>query len=65
MNAPRTPPREIPSCIAKREPDAVFAWSSVRRLEIIKGGKPTSLSADDLRGLLRFVEANQIQEQLS
>ncbi len=63
MNSP-TPP-QIPGCIAKREPDAVFAWSSARRLQIIKGNKPTSLSADDLRNLLRFVQTNQIQEQLS
>jgi hypothetical protein len=66
MNARATPPlREVPGCIAKREADAVFAWSSVRRLEIVKGNKPTSLSADDLRSLLRFVQANQIEEQLS
>lgn len=67
MNAP-TPPqdaREIPACIARREPDAEYAWSSRRRLQVLKGGEAVSLSADDLRGLLRFVETNQIQEQLS
>jgi len=55
---------EIPDCIAKREPEAVFALSSARRLQVIKGSKVTDLSADDLRGLLRFVGANNIQEQL-
>lgn len=55
---------EIPGCIARREPDAVFAWSSSRRLQVVKAGKTTDLSADDLRGLLRFVGANNIQEQL-
>lgn len=55
---------EIPGCIAPRESDAVFAWSSARRLQIIKGGDITDLSADDLRSLLRFVGANNIQEQL-
>lgn len=61
-----TPPlREIPPCIAKREADAVFGWSSERRMDVTKGKQVQSLSADDLRRLLRFVEENRIQEQLS
>lgn len=57
--------REIPGCLTKHEPDAEYAWSSKRRMQVLKGGEAVSLSADDLRGLLRFVETNQIQEQLS
>lgn len=71
MNAPLTPPqpgqrdlREVPSCIAKRETDAEYAWSSKRRLLITKGKDIVSLSADDLRALFLFVEANQIEVQL-
>jgi hypothetical protein len=63
MTAP--PLREIPACIAKREADAVFGWSSERRMDVTKGKQVQSLSADDLRRLLRFVEENRIQEQLS
>lgn len=62
-NASRTP-CEVPGCIAKREPDAEYAWSSKRRLQVLKGDQAVSLSADDLRGLFNFVEANQIEVQL-
>ena len=58
------PPREIPGCIAKREPDADFGWFSNRRLLIAKGDAAVSLSADDLRRLFDFVEANTIEEQI-
>lgn len=34
-------------------------------MDVIKGKQVQSLSADDLRRLLRFVEENRIQEQLS
>lgn len=57
--------REIPPCIAKREADAVSGWSSERRLDVTKGKQVQSLSADDLRRLVRFLEENRIQEQLS
>jgi hypothetical protein len=63
MNAPRIP-AEIPACLAKREEDAIYAWFSTRRLLVIKDGQQLTLSADDLRGLLRFVDANKIGEQL-
>ena len=65
MTTVAPPSAEIPACIAKREADAVFGWSSARRMEVVKGNKATSLSADDLRRLLRFVEANRIEEQLA
>lgn len=55
---------DIPGCLMPKESEAVFAWSSARRLQIIKAGETTDLSADDLRGLLRFVGANNIAEQL-
>ena len=66
MNARATPPQaEIPGCIAKREPDAEYTWSSKRRLRIVKGPESiSSLSADDLRALFAFVDANRIEEQL-
>jgi hypothetical protein len=54
----------IPGCIAKREPDADFAWFSNRRLLIAKGDAAVSLSADDLRRFFDFVEANAIEEQI-
>ena len=63
MTAP--PLREIPACIAKREADAIFGWSSNRRLQVTKGKQEQSLSADDLRRLVRFLEENRIQEQLT
>lgn len=63
MNAPRLP-REIPTCIAKREPDAIFGWFSTRQLMIIKGEQTMTLSADDLLGLVRFIDRNTIEEQL-
>ena len=56
--------RDVPECIAKREPDAAYGWFSNRRLLVSKGDAAISLSADDLRGLLRFVETNQIEVQL-
>lgn len=55
---------EIPGCIARTEAAAEFAWSSKRRLQVTKGNKTADLSADDLRGLLRFVEQNRLGEQL-
>ena len=36
MTAPNTP-SEIPGCIARRETDAVYAWFSTRRLQVVKG----------------------------
>jgi hypothetical protein len=63
MNTPLLP-SEIPSCIAKREPDAEYTWSSKRRLQVVKGDVTLSLSADDLRGLFSFVEANTIEAQI-
>lgn len=63
MNAPHDT-REIPGCIAKREPEAAFAWFSNRRLLIVKGAVELSLSADDLKRLFNFVEACTIEEQL-
>lgn len=56
--------RQIPGCIAKHEPDAAFGWMSDRRLVVIKGEQTTSLSADDLKSLFRFIEANHIEEQV-
>lgn len=56
--------REVPGCIAKREPDAEYAWFSTRRLQVTKGEQVINLSADDLRALLRFAEDNQIGGQL-
>lgn len=53
---------EIPGCIARTEQAAEFAWSSRRRLQVTKGNKTADLSADDLRGLLRFVEQNRLGE---
>lgn len=71
MNARLTPPqpgqrdtREVPGCIARREPEAEYSWSSKRRLAVVKGEQTLSLSADDLRALFNFVEANQIEVQL-
>lgn len=67
MNALAITPQsafEIPGCIAKRETEAEYAWSSKRRLQVKKGKETVNLSADDLRGLLRFVETSQIQGQL-
>lgn len=64
MNAPQIP-REIPSCIAKNEPDAIFGWFSTRRLLVIKDGVTVSLSADDVRKLGMFVEGCTIEAQLS
>lgn len=60
MNAPIDPALlaslGIPGAIAKREPDAVFAWFSTNRLAIMKDGDAISLSADDVRSLARFVD---------
>lgn len=60
MNAPIDPALlaglGIPGAIAKREPDAVFAWFSTRRLVIMKDGDAISLSADDVSNLARFVD---------
>lgn len=60
MNAPIDPALlaglGIPGAIAKREPDAVFAWFPTNRLVIMKGGDAISLSADDVRSLARFVD---------
>ncbi|OHC68606.1 MAG: hypothetical protein A3H93_09085 [Rhodocyclales bacterium RIFCSPLOWO2_02_FULL_63_24] len=64
MTAPNTP-SEIPGCIARRETDAVYAWFSTRRLQVVKGDVTLSLSADDLRALFNFVEGCVIEEQLS
>lgn len=64
MNAPCAPP-EIPSCLAKREPDAIYGWFSTRRLLVIKDGQQLTLSADDVKGLFNFVEGCTIEEQLS
>lgn len=66
MNArnPAESSLEIPGCIAKRELDAEYAWSSTRRLQVKKGKQTTSLSADDLRALFNFVEACKIEEQI-
>ena len=68
MNAPpqagQRDVREVPGCIARREPDAEFSWSSKRRLQVVKGDNTISLSADDLRALFIFTEANQIEVQL-
>jgi hypothetical protein len=55
---------EIPGCIAKLEPDAEYGWFSNRRLLIAKGDAVVSLSADDLRHLFDFVEANTIEAQI-
>lgn len=55
---------DIPGCIARREADAEYAWSSKRRLQVHKGDQVLSLSADDLRALFNFVEVNQIEVQL-
>lgn len=65
-NAPRsiTGLREIPGCIAKHEPEAVYAWFSTRRLVVTKGKQCIELSADDLRGLMRFVDGPSIEGQL-
>lgn len=63
MNAPRDP-HDIPGCIAKREPDAEFAWFSNHRLLVSKGNAAVSLSADDLKRLLNFIEACAIEVQL-
>lgn len=62
-NASRTP-AEIPTCLAKREADADYGWFSHRRLLIVKGDITLSLSADDLRRLFDFIEANAIEEQI-
>ncbi len=56
--------REIPGCIVKHEPDAAFGWMSDRRLLVIKGEQSTSLSADDLKRLFRFIQSNHIEEQV-
>lgn len=64
MNAPLLPV-EIPSCLTKREPDAIYAWFSTRRLLVIKDGKQLTLSADDVKGLFSFVDGCTIEEQLS
>lgn len=64
MNAPRIP-AEIPACIAKREPDAIYGWFSTRRLLVIKDGQQLTLSADDVKQLFNFVESCTIEEQLS
>lgn len=57
-------PCDIPGCIAKREPDADYGWFSSRRLLVAKDGDAISLSADDLRRLFDFIEANNIEEQI-
>lgn len=62
-NASRRP-AEIPGCIARREPDAEYSWTSKRRLLVSKGDQAISLSADDLRALITFAERCQIEEQL-
>lgn len=62
-NASRTA-AEIPACLAKREPDADYGWFSSRRLLIAKGDAAVSLSANDLRRLFDFVEANTIEQQI-
>lgn len=61
MNAP--PQREIPACLTKSEPDAVYGWFSTRRLLITKGGVDVSLSADDLVRLKRFFEAFDMEQR--
>lgn len=65
MNMPHPPAREVPGCIAKAEPDAIFAWYSTRRLLVIKDGVQISLSPDDILKLGRFVEGCTIEQQLS
>lgn len=55
---------EVPGCIAKREPDADYAWFSHRHLLITKGDAAVSLSADDLKRLFAFIDANAIEEQI-
>lgn len=64
MNSPMLP-REIPACIAKHEPDAIYGWFSSRCLLIVKDGETVTLSADDLRNLVRFIDGCVIEEQLS
>lgn len=54
MGAPQPAPA-IPGCIAKREPEAIFAWFSTNRLTVMKDGDAISLSADDLIILRRFL----------
>ena len=64
MSAHLVPAAEIPVCLLKRETDADFGWFSHRRLLISKGDTLLSLSADDLKRLVVFFEANKIEEQL-
>lgn len=52
MNAPL--PREIPTFLEKKEPDALYAWWSNGRLLIVKDEGTVSLSRDDLANLRRF-----------
>ena len=54
----------IPACIAKREPDAVYMWCSMRRLIILKDGDAINLSADDIRALARFVAGCNVDAQV-
>lgn len=56
--------REVPGWIAKKQPDAVFAWVSTMQLDISKGDADVTLSADDLRRLMKFIDDNAIEEQL-
>lgn len=63
MNAPAKVQREIPACLTKGEPDAVYGWFSTRRLLITKGDTDISLSADDLARLKRFFEAFDMEQR--
>lgn len=55
---------ETPEFLKRAEAEALYAWWSSRRLLIIKDGATVSLCADDLRGLLRFLKASHVEEQL-
>lgn len=61
MNAPLDPDLlaglETPEFLKPKEPPAIYAWFSTRRLLVVKDGAHISLSADDVRALARFVES--------
>lgn len=58
MNAPDTQMSriEIPAFLERKEPAAVYLWSSQRRLVVLKDKGRVDLSADDLRALRRFFD---------
>lgn len=55
---------ETPEFLKRREPDAIYMWTSTKRLIVTKDGDAISLSGDDIRALIRFFNASCVEDQL-